>query len=478
MLALNDINLDIIKGEVHALIGENGAGKSTLIKTVSGIDQADAGEIFYRGEKLTKQTSVKSKSIGISVIYQELDLIPYLNAYENICLGNEPRTKIGFIDEKKCIKRTQVLLDELGADVPINVPVNQLSIAKQQLVMIAKAISMDPELIVMDEPTATLVEKDVKNLFNTIARMKAKGITIVYISHRLEEIFEVADRVTVLRDGEVITTQSIYDVNKSDLIKYMIGRELKFRRKEYSRISDKKVLEVKNICRKKEFEDISFDLFEGEILGISGLVGAGRTEIVCAIFGATRIDSGEIWVQGEKKIIKSPLNALHNGIGYVSEDRKNLGLLMNMNIRQNASISALHGISKLGFINKHMERMQVKENYDRLRVKANSDLDMVNSLSGGNQQKVVLIKWLMANPKILIIDEPTRGIDVGAKEEIYELINKLKANGFSIIIISSEMPEIIRMSDRVLVICEGHVVGELNAEEIEEENIMKLCVAN
>ena len=481
---LDDINLAIKKGEVHAICGENGAGKSTLMKILSGVytPDEDEGELLIEEENIKTFSPIYARNKGVSIIYQELDLVPYLTVVQNIVLANEPKTKSGlFIDEKKAIKITEELFKTIDINVPLNKPVKSLSIAMQQMVMIAKALSYNAKILIMDEPTATLTDEDVERLFELVNNLKQKGISILYISHRLEEIFQIADRFTVLRDGKLIVTKDIEGVQKKDLIKYMIGRELLEDKREVSQ-PDKsiKVLEVKDLSN-EVLDNISFELYKGEILGISGLVGAGRTELARAIFGADPIHTGEIRIDGKKVKKPKTVNAIKNSIGLLPEDRKAQGLFMNLNIRENSTMANLrYKFSKRGIIKKQKEYQDVEKIINRLNIKPNNQNVMVKNMSGGNQQKVVLAKWLLTDSKILIIDEPTRGIDVGAKEEIYNMMYDLKKLGVSIIMISSELPEILRMSDRVVVMADGKITGVIardETHELNEINIMKLAHA-
>jgi ribose transport system ATP-binding protein len=479
-VALNNINLEVKKGEVHAICGENGAGKSTLIKILAGVHKPDPGacKMIIEGEEITTFTPIYSKSKGIAVIYQELDLIPYLTAVENIVLGNEPRVKGRlFIDKRKSIKIATNLFERINVKVPLFVPVKNLSIAQQQMIMIARAISYDAKILVMDEPTAALVDKDVENLFRIVKDLKKAGITIIYISHRIEEIFRIADRVTVLRDGQKVITLDPQGIEKSDLIRYMIGREII--EDVHGRIppnKDVKVLEVINISTNSKIENVSFDLYEGEILGIAGLVGSGRTELARAIFGIDKLTDGKIKLYG--KVIKpNPCQSIKYELGYIPEDRKTQGLFLNLPILENVTIPTINNLfASQGFLKKRKEIQSVVEIVKRVDIRPTNYKMQVKSLSGGNQQKVVLAKWLLPKSKVLIIDEPTRGIDVGAKEEIYNLMYNLKEKGHSIIMISSELPEVIRVSDRVAVMANGKIKGFVSGKDLSEEKIMRLAI--
>ncbi len=474
--ALDSVSFDVARGEVHALCGENGAGKSTLMKILAGAQPMDTGEILINGEQVHMTTPQKAMELGVSIIYQEFNLVPYLNAAENIFLGREPKAAVpGFIDFSKMYSDSQAVIDQLGVELNVRTPVNSLSIAQQQMVEIAKATSRNSTIIAMDEPSATLTEHEMHALFDLIRSLKAKGVSIIYISHRLEEIFEIADRVTVLRDGKYVGTKPISETNREDLIKMMVGRELTDIIPKVPAEIKGPALSVKGLTRKGVLEDINFTVHQGEVLGLAGLVGAGRTEVARAIFGADAIDAGEIWLDGKQIKVRSPKDAIRQGIGLVTEDRKALGLILGMVIRENISMANLDALTKLGFVNRGEEKRVALKYIEDLMIKTPSCEQTVQNLSGGNQQKVVLAKWLFTESKVLIFDEPTRGIDVGAKTEIYHLMNRLAANGAAIIMISSELPEILGMSDRILVMHEGRIAGELSREQATQEKIMHLA---
>ena len=477
--ALDNVSFEVAKSEVHALVGENGAGKSTLMKILAGAQSMDSGEILLDGAPVHITSPQKAMDLGISIIYQEFNLVPYLNAAENIFLGREPRGTIpGFINFPVMYAEAQKVIDQLGVRLNVRTPVNRLSIAQQQMVEVAKATSRKASIIAMDEPSATLTEHELESLFELIRSLRQKGVSIIYISHRLEEIFQIADRVTVLRDGHLVGTNPVADTNRNEMIRMMVGRELKESaaadQKQPAEISAP-ALTVKNLTRKGVIEDISFTVHRGEVLGIAGLVGAGRTELARAIFGADRIDSGEVWLNGHRVEIRSPRDAIRRGIGLVAEDRKALGLILGMVVRENISLANLDAVTRVGFVNRREERRVAQRFIHDLAIKTPSVEQQVQNLSGGNQQKVVLAKWLFTQSKVLIFDEPTRGIDVGSKVEIYQLMNRLAASGVAIIMISSELPEILGMSDRILVMHEGRVSGELNREEATQEKIMSLA---
>ena len=475
--ALDRAKFEIKQGEVHALVGENGAGKSTLIKILAGAVQKDEGDISFNGVNVEINSPQESQRLGISVIYQEFNLVPQLNVSENIFLGREMNRGIwGILNRKQEEQKAKEILARLGANLDSKTPVNKLSVAGQQIVEIAKALSSDAKLIAMDEPSSALTDREIKSLFTLIENLKSEGVSIIYISHRLEEIFQIADRVTVLRDGQWIGTFPVDKVGKDELIEMMVGRKLHegFPRRQ-AKIG-KEILVLKSITRKGVIEDISFELREGEILGITGLVGSGRTEVVRAIFGADEIDEGEIYFNGNKVKIKSPIDAIKMGISLLTEDRQAYGLILDMTVRENITLANLKNLSKFSVIKKCQEHEAADRFIDELRIKTPSREQTTRNLSGGNQQKVVLSKWLLANSKVIIFDEPTKGIDVGAKVEIYQLMNQLAESGVGVIMISSELPEILGMSDRIIVMCEGRIKAEFSAENATQTQIMNHAV--
>jgi len=474
--ALDSVDFEIRRGEVHALIGENGAGKSTLIKVLTGAYKKDAGQIFLEGKEVDIFNPRKAIEIGISAIYQELNLSPHFSAAENIFLGRELKKGlkiVNFIDWKQARYKAKELLNELGQNIDITIPVKELGIGQQQMVEIAKAISTNARIIIMDEPTSSLSMGETRELFNAMSRLKQKGISIIYISHRLEEVFEICDRVTVMRDGKKISTMETSDTNKAELIKNMVGRTLKQQYPKVKTVKGEEALRVEKLSRKGEFEDISFTAYSGEILGISGLVGAGRTEIVRSIFGADTKDSGNIYVFGQKCNINSPIDAMNQGIALLTEDRKSQGLILQQDIVRNITISNLHNFIQTFMLDIESMFNTSKKLSKKLNVKTPSLLKKVNELSGGNQQKVVIAKWLCYDAKIFIFDEPTRGIDVGAKVEVYNIMNELVSQGACVIMISSELPEILGMSDRIIVVSDGRITGKFSREEANQELIMK-----
>lgn len=471
VLALNNVSIEIREGEIHALVGENGAGKSTLIKTITGAITPDEGKIIYQGKEYKELNPIFSGKIGIEAIYQEFNLAPELSVEENIFLGYKVNQGI-FIDQKELAKRTREILKSLDVDIDPSTKIRDLSVAYMQLIEISKALAKNVKLLIMDEPTAPLTDNEVGILFGLVKQLKKDGVSIIYISHRLDEIFELSDRVTVMRDGNVIKTVNIDETDKNQLIYDMVGRELKETYPTRVPNYGDTLLEVKGICGPAN-KETSFSIKAGEIVGLAGLVGAGRTEIARLIIGADKKYSGEVYVDGKQVKINSPKDAIENGIAYVSEDRKNQGVLLKKSIRWNITLPILRRLSKFGFVDMKKENECVNNYKDALRIKTPSLNQLVGNLSGGNQQKVAVAKWLASESKILILDEPTRGIDVGAKQEIYELINKLTQEGLGILMISSEMEEIMGMSDRMLVMAEGKIVGELEKEEFAQDTILK-----
>lgn len=475
--ALKGVDFRLERGDIHALLGENGAGKSTMIKILAGIYTMDDGSITIEHNKCTIKSVHDSQKYGISVIHQELCLVPNMNVAENIFLGKEPsHDKSFFIDNKKLYSDAQKLINSLGLDIQATEKVSTLSVAQQQMVEITKALSINAKILVMDEPTSSLTQNEVEILFRTIRKLKINNVSIIYVSHKLEEIFEISDKITVLRDGNYISTKETRQTNRNELITMMVGRELtQFYLKADRKQNDEIIFEVKNIYRKGDLNNISFSLRKGEILGLAGLVGAGRTELARAIFGIDSIDSGEIYIRNIKCKIKTPRDAMKNGIAYVPEDRKQQGLFLYSSVGYNITMLVLNQFIKIVGINKNKENTIVKNYVDKLSIKTPHNKQLVNNLSGGNQQKVVLAKWLASEPKVLILDEPTRGIDVGAKAEIYSIMSMLAKNGVSIIMISSELTEIINMCDRVLVMSNGRLTGNLSGNDVNQEQIMQ-CV--
>lgn len=472
---LHGVSLTVREGEVHALLGENGAGKSTLVKILMGEEKLDEGEIFWEGCAIKISNPGEAQKTGLSMIHQELNLIPDMTVAENMFAGREIK--------KGCIVRKQQqnkaageALEKIGLELEPKLKVRQLKTAQMQMVEIAKAVSFGARLIIMDEPTSSISQGESEKLFAVIRKLKAKGISFIYISHRLEEIFYIADRITVLRDGMIVGEGDTKSFDKDSLIQLMVGRELKdYYPARKNSLKEKVVLTAKGLSRKHEFQDIHFELRQGEILGFGGLVGAGRTEMAMSLFGLTKLDGGEVELFGKPVHLKTSRNAIAHRLALIPEDRKNVGLNLQGNITDNIMAVTEKKYSRYGCINYKRRKKATSEMIDKLAIKTGSFSQLVGKLSGGNQQKVVLAKWLLNEPDILILDEPTRGIDVGSKAEIYKLINNMAKQGKSIIFISSEMPELIGMCDRIIVLCEGRVTGVLEGEEITQERIMALA---
>lgn len=475
VIALNDVSVDFIKGEVHALMGENGAGKSTLMKILSGVINPDSGCFEFKGKVYTKITPIQAQNIGIQIVHQELNLVSTLSVTENIYLGSFIGNGITVrFDEMR--KRTQQYFDELEIrGIDPDAIVEDLTIAQMQLVEIVKAISRNVEVLILDEPTSPLTSYETELLFKIIENLKKRNVTIIYISHRMSEIYRIADRITVLRDGSKIDTRAINDVSRADLIRMMVGRDLNETYPERLTKPGEVILEATDIAG-NGMRHMNLHLRKGEILGLAGLVGAGRTEFARLIYGADKMEHGTIKLEGKLVNIKNPADAVDLGIGLLPEDRKQQGVILDLSIEQNIALPVLKSISTFFTINRNKEKKIVDNHINSLRIKTPSPAQLVGNLSGGNQQKVVVSKWLASNVKVLIFDEPTRGIDVGAKQEIYQLMNQLTERGISIIMISSEMEELIGMSDRILVLREGNIVGELSDRaQFTQENIMQLA---
>ncbi len=473
--ALSQGHFELRAGEVHALCGENGAGKSTLMKVLSGIYAKDAGTIFYKGRQVDITTPKAALQLGISIIHQELNLMPHLTVAQNIFIGREPRRGLRFLlDEQAINAKTRELFAMMHLDLDPRTKVADLTVAKQQMVEIAKALSHNSEVLIMDEPTAALTDTEIEELFQIIRQLRDKGVGIVHISHRMDEIKRITDRITVMRDSRYIDTVNTADVTIDKIISMMVGRTIFESTPEVpENPSQEVVLDVKHINRGRVLRDISFNLKRGEILGFAGLMGAGRTEVARAVFGADPIDSGEVYVHGQRVQIKSPGDAVKHGIGYLSEDRKRYGLALGMDVATNVVLASLKKfMNTLGIVNRPRAHTAAEHYVQALSIKTPGITQKVKNLSGGNQQKVIIGKWLTADSNILIFDEPTRGIDVGAKSEIYKLLNDLTRQGKAIIMISSELPEVLRMSHRVIVMCEGRITGELPIADASQEKIM------
>ena len=475
--ALDNVSMTVSRGEVHALLGENGAGKSTLIKVLSGAIKPDSGEIIFDGKKLSDTSPKSRQEAGIGVIYQEFNLVPALTVADNIFLGAEIRKGI-VVNRREQNKRTSELLQSLKIDIDPKIEVRRLSVAYQQVVEIAKAVAKNVKLLIMDEPSAPLTTQEVEAMFALVRRLQASGVTIIYISHRMDELFEIADRVTVMRDGKYISTRITAETNIDELVQLEVGRQLSDtypQRSKTPELSAPPALEARNICQGGFLKCISFQLRKGEILGVSGLVGAGRTELARVLFGADRINSGEIIIHGNQVKIKKPQDAIKQGISLIPEDRKRQGLLLEMNVGENISLANIKKLSSRFVVNRQNEQDIIKRHIESLRIKTPSRKQKTLHLSGGNQQKVVLAKWLATDSDILLFDEPTRGIDVGAKQEIYRLIIDLADAGASILLISSDMPEVLGLSDRIMVMRDGAIAGILERGEATQSLILTLA---
>ncbi|WP_301171951.1 sugar ABC transporter ATP-binding protein [Brevibacillus nitrificans] len=471
---LSDVQLNLKSGELVALMGENGAGKSTLMKILGGIYERDAGTIIVKGETLEKMTPDIASSRGIAIIHQEMNLIPHLSVMENIFLGREyTYGKSGFVNWRKMRQETKRWLDQLAIKLDPDTLVGDLSVGQQQMIEIAKALSMQADILVLDEPTAALTNREIDALFDMIASLKEKGVGMIYISHRMEEIFQVSDRITVLRDGQYVGTVETAETNLDELVKMMVGREITDRFPKVEVQLGGERLRVENLNVKDKLSNISFSIKSGEIVGVAGLMGAGRTEMAKALFGLEKVREGQILVDGKPVRVTRPIDAISAGIALVTEDRKEEGLVLSLSVRENISLPNLQKVSSLGVMKPSQEQVLSNDAIQRLFIKTAGGEQIVGSLSGGNQQKVVIGKWLAKKPKILILDEPTRGVDIGAKKEIYDIMNRLAQDGVAILMISSELPEVLGMSDRVLVMHEGRITGEFTREEATQEMIMR-----
>lgn len=472
--ALKSVNFELREGEVHALMGENGAGKSTLMKVLCGIHKRNGGEVVLFGESVDFDNIKESQNAGISIIHQELNMMNHLTVAQNIYIGREPMKNGIYIDDKKMEEDAKKLFEKIGVDIDPSATVGSLTVGKQQMVEIAKAVSHDSKILVLDEPTAALTQTEVEELFAIMTDLKNKGIGMIYISHRMDEINRISDRITVMRDGEYVGTLITSETTKDEIVKMMVGRVIYGDKKEESKVAEdaEVVLEVKNLSRGTEIKDVSFKLRKGEILGFSGLMGSGRTEVARAIYGADAVESGEIYINGERVNIKTPHEAVKNGICYLSEDRKRYGLLLDKSIAENSVLSSVDDYVKFGWINDSKIDEAATETNALLKTKTPSIKQLLRNLSGGNQQKVIIARWLLRDSDIFIFDEPTRGIDIGAKSEMYSLMEDLASKGKSIIMISSELSEIQRLSDRVIVMCEGRITGELDIKDATQEKIM------
>lgn len=474
--ALDNMNLELRSGEVHVLLGENGAGKSTLIKILTGAYRADSGEVILKGNPVTINGPIHAQKLGISAVYQEFNLIPYLSVAENIFLGRE-LVKGKILNKKEMVKKAREVLNRIGAKIDVYAQLDSLGVAEQQLVEIAKALMTDAEILILDEPSAVLTDDEIDMLFNVINTLTAQGVAIIYISHRMDEISRIGNRATIMRDGLYITTVEISKngMDMDYIIQQMVGRKIEKVQRRVSYNTGEELLRLENVSQKGVLNNINLYLNKGEIVGIAGLVGAGRTELAKAIFGDTKITSGKVFVKGREVRIVSPSDGIKNGIGLVPEDRKREGLVLNLPVNENVVMASLGKVSKKGVLNLGKIKAISNEMVDSLSIKTPSINQMVVNLSGGNQQKVVLAKWLAAETDIVIFDEPTRGIDIGAKQEVYELMEQLAQKGVGILMISSELPEVLQMSDRILVMHEGKLAGEVPAKDATQEKLLQLA---
>lgn len=476
--ALNNCSFELKRGEVHALVGENGAGKSTLMKVLTGIYTDYTGEIILDGDRVKFSNIKEAQEKGISIVHQELNLLNYLTVAQNIFIGRESAGF--FVNDREINKKTQKLIDDFNINIKPTDKVMSLSVGKLQMVEIARAMSYEhTKILILDEPTAALSEKETEELFEKVRMLKEKGVSVIFISHRMAELKQIADRITIMRDGEYISTVNSGDCSIEKIIQMMVGRKVEQNVKSKSEVKESTpvVMEVRNLCS-AVVKDVSFNLRKGEILGFAGLVGAGRTEVMRLIFGADSMESGEMFINGQEVRIRTPKDAVRNGIGYLSEDRKRYGLALDLSVRDNIILGSIDKFTTMKLISTKKCDQAVDEYSNSLKIKTPTYRQLIKFLSGGNQQKVIIAKWLMMNTDILIFDEPTRGIDVGAKSEIYDLIHALVRQGKSVIMISSELPEILRMSDRVIVMCEGKKTGELDISQASQETLMRLATSN
>jgi ribose transport system ATP-binding protein len=478
--ALDGVSLELRRGEVHALVGENGAGKSTLMKILSGVYQADEGRIFLNGAPVAFHSPHEAQLAGISIIFQEFSLIRGFDVTENVFLNREPTRLLGHLDRRSARERTRTLLKEIGIELDVDRKVGELSVVQQQVVEIVKALSVTASVLIMDEPSAALTDKELKKLFEIIRTLKARGVTVIYISHMLEEVFEIADRVTVLKDGKVVGTRPAAELSKDELVRMMVGRSIEDFYPPLSAQVGEPALEVRGLGKQGQLSDVAFQLHAGEIVGIAGMVGSGRNLLARCILGLERYDRGEILVKGRRYAPRGFADAMAAGIGYIADDRKTLGILGPMTVKENATITDLPAYLRFGFLRHAREARDARSQVDRLGIRATGIGQTVETLSGGNQQKVLLARWLLCEPDVYIISEPTRGIDVGAKAEIYRIMREVTAAGKAILMISSELTEVIGMSDRILVMHAGRIQGTLEqrARKASEEEIMSLAVGH
>ena len=472
---LKDAGFLLKDGEVHALMGENGAGKSTLMKILTGVYTKDAGTIYVDGQEVSYKNPQEAEKAGIVFIYQELNVLFDLTVEENLFMGKEITKKFGICDKKAMRAKAQEIMDRMGVKIPVNAVMSDLSVGQQQMVEICKALMVDAKVIIMDEPTAALTQSETEALFEVMNSLRKKGVSIVYISHRMEEIFELCDRITILRDGSYIGTEYIKDITMDDVVQMMIGREIGERFPKRDCPIGEEVLRVEDLTHEKFFRNVNFSVRAGEVLGVSGLMGAGRTEIMQAIFGNLPVLGGKIYIEGKEVSVTNPRQAIAAGIGFITEDRKTEGLLLEKSIAENIELANLGKVSDKSVLSKKKGAELVKRGIAEFRIKCFGPEHECGNLSGGNQQKVVLAKWIYTDPKILILDEPTRGVDIGAKKEIYSVINELAAKGVAVIMVSSELPEVLGMSDRIMVVHEGRVTGIINGADADQAKVMTLA---
>jgi len=472
---LEGVNIDIQDAEIHALMGENGAGKSTLMNILTGLHKKDNGTIVIDGKERVFDNPKEAEENGVAFIHQELNIWPELTVLENLFINKEPVTSFGLIHSKKMKAIANEQFKKLAISIPLQQEAGKCSVGEQQMIEIAKALMTDAKVIIMDEPTAALTEREIQTLFQVIRSLKKSGVSIVYISHRMEEIFTICDSITVMRDGKTVDTKAIPETNFDEVVRKMVGRELTDRFPERSPKPGETMLEVKGLARKGVFKNVNFSVRSGEIVGVSGLMGAGRTEVMRTIFGLDGKYTGDIFISGKKVVIKTPSQAVQLGLGFITEDRKEEGLVLDFSLKDNIALPSLYSFAPKGLINEKSEQDFVELLIKRLTIKTESSRTSAKNLSGGNQQKVVIAKWIGIGPKVLILDEPTRGVDVGAKREIYQLMNELTDRGVAIIMVSSELPEVLGMSDRILVFREGQLTGEVSKKEATQEKIMTLA---
>ena len=472
---LKNAGFELRDGEIHALMGENGAGKSTLMKILTGVYTRDAGTVTVDGQEVVYKSPQEAEKAGIVFIYQELNVLFDLTVEENLFMGKEITKAFGVCDKKAMRQKAQDIMDKMGVNIPVNAVMSDLSVGQQQMVEICKALMVNAKVLIMDEPTAALTESETEVLFEVIESLKKKGVSIVYISHRMEEIFRLCDRITILRDGQYVGTENIRDINMDGVVQMMIGREIGERYPQRDVTIGEEVIRVEGLTHEKLFRDVGFSVRAGEVLGVSGLMGAGRTEIMQAIFGNLPTVSGKIFIEGKEVHIKNPKQAIEAGIGFITEDRKTEGLLLEKSIAENIELCNLEKVSKKTVLSKAKGAALVKRGIEEFRIRCFGPDHECHNLSGGNQQKVVLAKWIYTDPKILILDEPTRGVDIGAKKEIYSVINDMAAKGVAVIMVSSELPEVLGMSDRIMVVHEGQVTGIIDGKTADQTKVMTLA---